>query len=309
MPNASPLVSVVIPAYNRSATLGAAIGSVFDQSIQDFEIIVIDDGSSDDPESVIRELSDDRIRYVRQENSGANVARNHGISLAKGKFVALLDSDDRFLPHHLETAINRLGDEDGVYFARVIADRGQGQTFLKPPRGPRPNEPLSEYLCCDTGFVQTSTLVLPTHIAKTVRYLDWLPYGQDVDYALRLANAGLPFHFNSDPAAIWDDVQTGKRISSVSRGAVRDRWANEHRELLPARAYTGFRGWRSAKAYSESGETLKGLGLFAKAAVKRAYPSKHAARIFLQVLLAGGGYQRIVGHVLSAKKKREAGKA
>ncbi|MET1754008.1 glycosyltransferase [Novosphingobium sp. RD2P27] len=301
MSEALPLISVVIPVYNRANTLLAALQSVFDQTLQDFEIIVVDDGSSDDPEAVVRQLNDPRVRYTRQDNQGANVARNLGISLARGKWIALLDSDDRFLPHHLSVAYNRLKGTKSAYFSRVIVDRGNGSTFLKPPRGPKSGEPLSEYLCCDAGFVQTSTLVLPSQAAKSVQYLDWLPYGQDVDYALRLDAAGVDLVYNPNPGAVWDDVQTGKRISSASRGAIRDRWAEENRHLLTRKAYAGFRGWRSAKAYAEGGQTMTGLRLYAKAAAKGAYSPRHAARVGLQVLLAGGSYQRLVKLALKFK--------
>lgn len=301
-----PLFSVIIPTYNRSHSLPAAIRSVQEQGIQDFEIIVVDDGSKDDIQMVLESLGDSRIRYVRQENSGANAARNRGISLAQGKYVALLDSDDRFLPHHLESAATALGDDDAAYFARVIADRGTGKTFLKPPRGPRAGEPLSEYLCCDMGFVQTSTLVLPTPIAQLIRYLEWLPYGQDVDYALRLAHAGIELRYSEKADAIWDDVQTGKRISSQSRGSVRDRWVRENPELLTRRAQRGFRGWRSAKAYAEGGELLKALGLFTKAAATGSYSAKHGMRVFLQLALAGGAYQKLVGIALKLRRKKDS---
>ncbi|WP_336973167.1 glycosyltransferase family 2 protein [Sphingobium aromaticiconvertens] len=301
----TPLFSVVIPAYNRAHCLKETIRSVQEQSVQDFEIVIVDDGSKDDTQALIEGLSDPRIHYVRQDNAGANVARNHGIRLARGKYVALLDSDDRFLPHHLQSAATLLGDDRAAYFARVIVDRGTEQTFLKPPRGPRKGEPLSEYLCCDMGFVQTSTLVLPLGVAQSIPYLEWLPYGQDVDYALRLAHAGIPLRYADQADAIWDDVQSGKRISSQSRGTVRDRWASENADLLTQRARRGFRGWRSAKAYAEGGQWVKGVSLSLKATASGAYPAKHAARVFLQVALAGGAYQKLVGTALKLAGKRQ----
>ncbi|MDV3482254.1 glycosyltransferase family 2 protein [Sphingobium yanoikuyae] len=298
----TPQFSVVIPAFNRAHMLPMAIASIQAQTVQDFEIIVVDDGSSDNTQDAVEKLGDNRIHYIFQDNAGANLARNNGISCSRGKYVALLDSDDKFLPHHLETAAKTLGDDKAAYFARVIADRGGGRTFLKPPRGPRPNEPLSEYLCCDMGFVQTSTLVLHHSVAKEIQYLDWLPYGQDVDYALRIIAAGYDLRYADQADAVWNDIQNGRRISSGSRGPIRDRWAEENSHLLTKRALAGFRGWRSAKAYAEGGEMLKGLKLFARAAATGAYPPKHAARVFLQVALANGGYQKIAGLLFKSGK-------
>src|SRR6185437_3124324 len=95
--------SVIIPVYNRANTLGAAIRSVLTQTCQDFEIIVVDDGSTDDPAGVVAGYTDPRIRFLSQKNKGGGAARNAAIDAATGRFIAPLDSDDVFLPHHLET--------------------------------------------------------------------------------------------------------------------------------------------------------------------------------------------------------------
>ena len=94
----APFFSVVIPVYNRADVFAMALQSVLDQTEQDFEIIVVDDGSTDDPKSAIDRYSDSRIRFLRQENKGGGAARNAGIDLARGRFIAFLDSDDWFLP-------------------------------------------------------------------------------------------------------------------------------------------------------------------------------------------------------------------
>jgi len=98
-----PHFSVIIPVYNRAKTLGAAIQSVLAQSCQDFEIVIVDDGSTDDPAAVIAQFSDPRIRFLRQKNQGGGAARNAAIDAARGRLIAPLDSDDIFLPHHLQT--------------------------------------------------------------------------------------------------------------------------------------------------------------------------------------------------------------
>lgn len=99
----SPTVSVVIPSYNHERFVGEAIDSVRDQTLQDWELIVIDDGSGDGSCEVIgsRARDDDRIKLVRQPNAGAHAAINRGIAMARGEFVAILNSDDRFAPRRL----------------------------------------------------------------------------------------------------------------------------------------------------------------------------------------------------------------
>lgn len=94
--------SVVIPAYNRAKFLGAAIDSVLSQTFTDFEVIVVDDGSTDGTPDILKAYGD-RIQAIRQENSGPEVARNAGVAAARGEYIALLDCDDFFFPTALET--------------------------------------------------------------------------------------------------------------------------------------------------------------------------------------------------------------
>ena len=95
-----PRVSVVIPTYNSSAMVEQAIQSVLAQTYRDFEIIVIDDGSTDGTKDVVRRFGE-RVRYFNQENQGVSAARNFGIHQSLGEYIAFLDSDDLWLPEKL----------------------------------------------------------------------------------------------------------------------------------------------------------------------------------------------------------------
>jgi glycosyltransferase involved in cell wall biosynthesis len=99
-----PLVSVIIPTYNRSSLVLEAIDSVFRQTFTDFELIVVDDGSTDGTVEVFNPYKG-RFVYCRQNNQGVSVARNRGLRLARGQWIAFLDSDDYWLPEKLETQI------------------------------------------------------------------------------------------------------------------------------------------------------------------------------------------------------------
>lgn len=107
---ANPTISVIVPTYNRKTILPRAIDSIFAQTYQDFEIIVVDDGSDDGTEAYIEKTyTDPRIRYERLEkNSGVHVARNKGLKLAWGEYIILLDSDDELLCDALEKGIDAI---------------------------------------------------------------------------------------------------------------------------------------------------------------------------------------------------------
>lgn len=104
----NPTVSVILPVYNGEHYVRLAIESVLGQTLQDFELIVIDDGSADSTPEIVRSYGE-RVRYVRQENTGVGGAFNHGLRLAQGRYVSWLSHDDVFLPAKLETQVAALG--------------------------------------------------------------------------------------------------------------------------------------------------------------------------------------------------------
>jgi glycosyltransferase involved in cell wall biosynthesis len=112
-----PKVSVIIPTYNRSDYLMEAIESVRQQTYTDYEIIVVDDGSTDDTRGLLKPLRDNgTIHYIYQENQNKSAARNHGVRQAKGEYIAFLDSDDLFVPTKLEKQVAYLDEHPEVGF-------------------------------------------------------------------------------------------------------------------------------------------------------------------------------------------------
>ena len=112
-----PPVSIVVPTFNRAGLIVSTLDSVEAQSFADWECIVVDDGSTDGTADVVKPFlaRDPRFRYVAQANAGASAARNHGIALARGRYVAFLDSDDHFAPDKLEWQVAALeADEEAV---------------------------------------------------------------------------------------------------------------------------------------------------------------------------------------------------
>lgn len=108
MKDQRPVFSVVIPTYNRSAFLSQAIKSVLCQTFQEFEVVVVDDGSTDNTARIVRSFCDHRLRYFFKENEERSIARNYGVERCSGEYVNFLDSDDYFYPHHLQLAYDSL---------------------------------------------------------------------------------------------------------------------------------------------------------------------------------------------------------
>jgi len=122
-----PRVSIIIPTYNRASLLREALESVFAQTYQDFEVIVVDDGSTDGTGEILKDLLD-KVRYIRQENLGCGAARNRGMEEAKGEYIAFLDSDDLWMDFKLELQVAILDKMSDVGFLysdfQVLKDFG-----------------------------------------------------------------------------------------------------------------------------------------------------------------------------------------
>jgi glycosyltransferase involved in cell wall biosynthesis len=151
----TPRVSVVIPAYNAAPFIADTLGSVVAQTFTEYEVIVVNDGSPDTPEFE-RALGPylDRIRYLKQQNTGPSGARNLAIRHARGEFVAFLDSDDQWLPDFLEAQVRMLDMEpsiDLLYSDGVIVGEpplaGRNLMSVSPSRGPITFERLVREEC------------------------------------------------------------------------------------------------------------------------------------------------------------------
>jgi len=299
----TPLFSVIIPVFNRADVLERAIRSVLEQTCQDFEIVVVDDGSRDHPEEVAKSLGDPRIRILHQQNRGGAAARNHGFDVAQGRFVALLDSDDQFLPHHLENMRALLENTtDTVGYARMIVDRGNGVTMLKPPRAIRPDEHMGTYLLCDRGFVPTITLALSTETARRVRYGGWRP-AEDTDFALRLFVAGCKFQMVDEPGAVWNDVYDPKRTSAGRRGHDLIPWIEKMKPDIPRRAYYGGFGWAIAKGAVVE-RPWHAFYYYLRAVLHGCYKPRLALIIFLQIFLSDRLYRCIADRAIPFVPRR-----
>ena len=143
----APQVSVIIPAFNAGSTIAATLRSVFDQTYRDFEIIVVDDGSSDDTGDQVSAFGD-RVVYIRQPNGGPARARNVAIDRARGRYIALLDADDAWMPEKLQRQMEYFEEfpQSGLVHAATVVDAAPlsaiharagvvaGRPAFEPPR-------------------------------------------------------------------------------------------------------------------------------------------------------------------------------
>ncbi len=126
-PTEIPRVSVILPAYNAAGTVGRAVDSVLGQTFRDFELVVVDDGSTDSTSEVVLSRRDDRVRCVKTANGGVAHARNHGLKASSGEFVAFLDADDAWLATKLERQLDTMIPRPSVGLCFTSAELVDGE--------------------------------------------------------------------------------------------------------------------------------------------------------------------------------------
>lgn len=190
------LVSVVIPSYNREATIKRAVDSVLCQTYSDIEVIVVDDGSTDNTGRIVSEYQDKRVRIISQkERGGANKARNTGIAHARGEYIAFQDSDDEWLPDKLKSQIDLMEREklQACYCAHNLIEKGR-ETIIIPPDyqdADKYQAHLKDILRC-YNVIGTPTLVIRHELLGRLgaSYFDENMFRlQDYDFVIRIIKA------------------------------------------------------------------------------------------------------------------------
>ena len=226
--NSSPLVSVIVPTYNRAEVISGAVESVLAQTYKNIEIVVVDDGSTDDTQAKLEEYAG-RIRVVRQANRGPAAARNHGIQVALGEIIAFLDSDDLWLPTKLARQVALLtaggdsvpcclcnarlrsahgDDELSFHVAQIYPPFEQG-IWLNP----------AEVLATRFVFFNQAVAVRRWALDKIGGFDESLWLLEDWDLALRLSTLG-PWAFLREPLAIWNPNGSESLVAKAQKDPI-----------------------------------------------------------------------------------------
>jgi glycosyltransferase involved in cell wall biosynthesis len=237
MMQVSPRVSVIIPTFNRRDYLPIALDSVLAQTYTDYEIVIIDDGSTDDTRDILAPY-EKSIRYFYQENLGIAAARNRGIEESRGTYLALLDSDDYWLPGKLACQVEGLekNPQWGMVATRCSSISPDGR-FRRHNRPGKSGWILTDLF--KSNFIRTSSAMITRQCLEQVGLFDTsLPECEEYDLWLRIAHR-YPIGFITQPLTVYTDNPHGVSTDSLAGRHVRIRVLDKEylRECLPPALY------------------------------------------------------------------------
>ena len=270
-----PLVSVVIPAYNREGVIAACIKSAIDQGYDNMEIVVVDDKSTDNTVAVIEELaeSEPRIRLVRhKKNKGEAGARNTGVMNAKGKYIAYLDSDDFWLPGKLqkqvefmESAPEHIGGVNTLHYRQYQNKQRSIRGYL--PYKSKMNH--ANILTYGVGFTAGLTLLFRRDLLKKMQpYREDMPLYVDWDWLARFTKLA-DIALIEEPLAVYDK-NPNVRAGEIMKHAA-DLFLDTHGDDIRALPFINQRKavchiyLDVARSYTMNESKIKGLGYYIKA--------------------------------------------
>ncbi len=215
------IVSVIIPTYNRAQYITDALDSVEAQSYRPLEVIVVDDGSTDETESIVRSWTEEcdteglQICYRYQDNAGAPVARNRGLRLASGAWIKFLDSDDMLAPNSIGRQVetsSQVKENEIVFGDLGVMDRAGERRWEQHYEPPAEDEGTFEYLI--GHIVNTPTpLHRPRLLEEVGGFREDIQKGQEYNLHLRLAVAGVDFVYERGVVAYKREGNTGNSVT------------------------------------------------------------------------------------------------
>jgi glycosyltransferase involved in cell wall biosynthesis len=215
------MVSVIIPTYNRMEYILDAVESVLAQTFEDFEVLVVDDGSTDNTREVLASISSDRVFTFHKPNRGVASALNFGIERARGSYIARLDSDDMFLPEKLELQVKVLNEKPGVglVYTQAYNTDAKGEiTELYPEGHTPPGEPLRALRY--SLFAPSQSIMFRRELLRETGLFDeGLRIAEDWDFFIRMAQNCRLYYIAKPLVKIrkHSEMLTGDKLESLEQ--------------------------------------------------------------------------------------------
>jgi hypothetical protein len=285
--------SVVIPTYNRAESIGKAVQSVVEQTFKDWELIVVDDASTDDTQDMLSGFADSRIRvFCNEQNRERSFSRNRGISEAQGRYICFLDSDDYYLPDHLATLRRRVAETGEGRAVALSCRRDFGEDSIDVLTASRRDSSLSEAEQIIRHHIPVNTLAIPRTALPDPAFDVRFRINEDVHLFALLAASGVPFRYFDDVTSVW--VCQGQNTASQEMDymtpqieCMRDLFALPE---IRAQTRASFRRRYLGNLYA---------GLSHVACERNQSPQALAAALRAAVMLRGTGPSRsALGHVI-----------
>lgn len=264
-PNA-PYVTVILPTYNRADLLPRAISSVLSQTFRDFELLIIDDGSTDHTREVVATYLDDpRVRFLElPSNAGVAAARNVGIRESAGTYLAFLDSDDEWLDEYLSVQAARTKGwsepEAVLYQTQAYYRRPSGES-INPTRVMKTGETFADYYFTG-GNAPMVTLLVARSLAKRVMFNESLPSSVDAIFIHELVLAGGRWELLCEPLSIVHTDATGGRVTGSLAYEPLAEWLERNKHTMSQGAYARFVVQRLAMKALARGHRITGYKWF-----------------------------------------------
>lgn len=296
----SPKISIITPVFNRAHLIEETVKTVQAQTCSDFEMIIVDDCSTDAIDEVVKEISDadPRIRLIRRKsNGGPSGARNTGVAEAKGKYIAFLDSDDLWLPSKLDaqlTAAEASSEPDNCFCVtqtRVVHGGGRADD-IQPTRGIEPGERWASFLYVSNNFAQCSSFFLSRKVAQSISFDETLRQYEDHLYFLAVGGAGADYILINEPLVVWHNDERSDRMGladSTERGAA---FLSKAGDLMNEAEAIAFQ-LRCLGPSMVSQDRRGAFALIAKAARKKEIPREAWAKLLLSGLIGRKNYEKL----------------
>ncbi|KKP77930.1 MAG: Glycosyl transferase family 2 [candidate division WS6 bacterium GW2011_GWF1_35_23] len=262
----NPRISVIIPAYNRAHTLDRAVQSVINQTYTNWELIIVDDASTDDTENLVKKYIDEKIKYYRNSvNKQKSYSRNRGVKVSVGEYVAFLDSDDEWLPEKLERQISSLEDKYVGCFTGAYKVLGEKKIARHPV--------IKESLLLDIlknriSISMGSTCLVKKDIFERVGgFREEMTVNEDLELAIRLCS-GNSFTLISEPLINIYDVDKPRKAERVEEAKEKllkysekiiNRFSENDQKIIYAKQYLSI-----SRAYAAEGDRKNTLKLLKK---------------------------------------------